>query len=114
EVREYPAEVRPGHLNDLLTLPFEFVLTQSFTAMTKADGRAALARQRRWLTDSADDSKTQIAELDLALDDLAAGKFIMGEHHATMMIFGKSADDTLRHAADAISTLGDNEIIGHL
>lgn len=114
EVREYSSSTAPGHLNDLLTLPFEFVLTQSFAAMSKAQGREALARQRRWLTDSADDSKSQIAELDLALDDLAAGKFIMGEHHATLAIFGETGDDALRHAADAISILSDNEIIGRI
>lgn len=114
EFREYPTSTAPGHLNDLLTLPFEFVLTQSFGAMTKAQGRDALARQRRWLSDSGDDSKSQIAELDMALDDLAAGKFVMGDYHATLMIFGESGEDTLRYAADAISALSDNEVIGRI
>ncbi|MBC2768773.1 VirB4 family type IV secretion/conjugal transfer ATPase [Pusillimonas minor] len=111
EVRDYPSSNPPGHLNDLLTLPFEFILTQSFCAMSRAEGRAALVRQRRWLSDSGDDSKTQIAEIGLALDDLAAGKMIMGDHHATMMIFGETSDETLRYAADAIGVLSDNMII---
>lgn len=111
EVRDYPSSNPPGHLNDLLTLPFEFILTQSFCAMSRAEGRAALVRQRRWLSDSGDDSKTQIAEIGLALDDLAAGKMVMGDHHATMMIFGETSDETLRYAADAIGVLSDNMII---
>lgn len=114
EFREYSSSTGPGHLNDLLTLPFEFVLTQSFASMSKAQGREALARQRRWLTDSADDSKSQIAELDVALDELAAGKFVMGDHHATLAIFGETGDEALRFAADAISVLSDNEIIARL
>lgn len=111
EVRDYPSSNPPGHLNDLLTLPFEFILTQSFCAMSRAEGRAALVRQRRWLSDSGDDSKTQIAEIGLALDDLAAGKMVMGDHHATMMIYGETSDETLRFAADAIGVLSDNMII---
>lgn len=114
ELREYPPSNPPGHFNDLLTLPFEFVLTQSFSAMTKADGRAALARQRRWLKDAGDDSKSQIAELDAAMDDLQAGKFVMGDHHMTLTVFGESGDDTLRNAADAIGVLADNMVIGRL
>lgn len=111
EMRDYPSSNPPGQLNDLLTLPFEFVLTQSFCAMSRAEGRAALVRQRRWLSDSGDDSRTQIAEIGLALDDLAAGKLIMGDHHATMMIFGETGDETLRYAADAIGVFSDNMII---
>lgn len=111
EIRDYPASTRPGHLNALLTLPFEFVLTQSFAAMSRAEGRAALVRQRRWLTDSGDDSRSQIAEIGLALDDLMAGKLIMGEHHATLMVLGETADQTMRHAADAIGLLSDHMVI---
>lgn len=114
ELREYPSENWPGHLNELLTLPFEFVLTHSFASMTKAEGREALARQRRWLSDSGDDSKTQIAELHEALDELAAGKFIMGEHHCTMSVFGSDGEQTLRFAEDALGVLSDNEVIGHV
>ncbi len=114
EVRDYPSENRPGHLNDLLTLPFEYVLTDSFASMSKADGRDALARQRRWLSDSGDDSRTQIVELNQALDDLAAGKFVMGEHHCTMMVFGEDGEKTLRNAEDALGVLSSNEVIGHV
>ncbi|WP_026350214.1 VirB4 family type IV secretion/conjugal transfer ATPase [Bordetella sp. FB-8] len=112
EIREYPESTKPGHLNNLLKLPFEFILTQSFGAMSKADGRAALVRQRRWLVDSGDDSKKQVAELDLALDDLAAGKFIMGDHHCTLAVFGDTNEVVMRNAADAITELAECEIVG--
>ncbi|TFL14074.1 VirB4 family type IV secretion/conjugal transfer ATPase [Pusillimonas caeni] len=114
EIREYTNELAPGHLNSLLTLPFEFILTHSFSAMSRADGRAALAKQRKWLVDAADDSRSQIAELDVALDQLAAGKFVMGEHHCTMMVFGDDGDQTMRHCADAIGVLSDAGIIGQV
>lgn len=112
EIREYPDSTEPGHLNNLLKLPFEYVMTQSFGAMSKADGRAAFGRQKRWLVDSGDDSKKQVAELDLALDDLAAGKFIMGDHHCTLAVFGDTNEQVMRHAADAISELAEDMIVG--
>src|SRR5690606_30003090 len=52
-----------------------------------------------------------IAEIGLALDDLMAGKLIMGEHHATLMVLGETADQTMRHAADAIGLLSDHMVI---
>lgn len=112
EIREYPESTEPGHTNELLKLPFEYVLTQSFGAMSKAEGLKALKRQKRWLEDSGDYSEKQIAELGLALDDLSAGKFIMGDHHCTLSAFGDTNEEVMRNAADAISALADLEIIG--
>lgn len=114
ELREYPASTKPGHLNKLLQLPIELVLSQSFGGMSKAEGSAALARQKKWLQDSGDHSVSQIRELEHALDDLAAGKFIMGDHHATVTIFGENGEQTLRGAADVIGTLAEERIIARL
>lgn len=114
ELREYPASTKPGHLNKLLQLPIELVLSQSFGGLSKAAGQAALARQKKWLVDSKDYSLSQIEEINTALDDLSAGKFIMGDHHATLTVFGDDGEQTLRHAADAIGALADERIIARL
>ncbi|MFY1972197.1 VirB4 family type IV secretion/conjugal transfer ATPase, partial [Achromobacter dolens] len=64
--------------------------------------------------DSKDYSLSQIEEINTALDDLSAGKFIMGDHHATLTVFGDDGEQTLRHAADAIGALADERIIARL
>ncbi len=114
ELREYPDTTKPGHLNKLLQLPHEFVLSQSFGALSKADGLAAMARQKRWLEDSKDYSSTQIAGLQNALNELASGTFIMGDHHATVTVFGEDGNQTLRSAADVIGALAEDQVIGRL
>lgn len=114
EIREYCNATKPGHLNRLMKLPFEFVLTQSFGTLSLSDGLAALTRQIKWLEDSKDYSESQIADLKKARDQLRAGAFVMGDHHATLAVYGEDSEETLRNAADVISTLADREIIGRL
>lgn len=114
EIREYDRTTRPGHLNSLLRTPCEMVLTQSFGAMTKSAGLDAMKRQKKWLEDSKDYSQSQIRELGNALDGLAAGDFIMGDHHATVTVYGESSKDTLNHAAEVIGDLAGDGIVARL
>lgn len=114
ELREYPSSTKPGHLNGLLNQPHEFVLSQSFGSMSKASGLKALSRQIKWLEDSGDYSATQIADLKKARDELSAGKFVMGDHHATIQVFGEDSNGALRAAADISGALADDEIVARL
>ena len=114
EVREYSNNTKPGHLNCLLNQPHEFVLSQSFGAMSKADGLKALSRQIKWLEDSGDYSTSQIDDLKRARDGLSAGKFVMGDHHATLQIFGDNGERTLRAAAEISGALASYEVVALL
>ncbi|MDR7948273.1 VirB4 family type IV secretion/conjugal transfer ATPase [Achromobacter aegrifaciens] len=114
EVREYCNNTKPGHLNSLLNQPYEFVLSQSFGSMSKPDGLKALSRQIKWLEDSGDYSESQIADLKTARDDLSAGKFVMGDHHATLQIFGDDSEQALRAAADVSGALASSEVVARL
>lgn len=114
EVKDYPEFTKPGHLNALLKAPVEFILTQSFGVLTKAEGIAALTRQKKWLEDSKDYSQSQVEALGDALDGLAAGKFLMGDHHATLTIFGQDSDETLKNAALLIGDMAQEGVICRL
>ncbi|MFY3590642.1 MULTISPECIES: VirB4 family type IV secretion/conjugal transfer ATPase [Achromobacter] len=114
EVREYSNNTKPGHLNSLLNQPYEFILSQSFGSMSKADGLKALSRQIKWLEDSGDYSESQIADLKRARDDLSAGKFVMGDHHATLQVFGDDSEQALRAAADISGALASSEVVARL
>ncbi|CUJ49773.1 VirB4 family type IV secretion/conjugal transfer ATPase [Achromobacter kerstersii] len=114
EIREYPNSTKPGHLNKLLELPVELVVSQSFGAFSKAEGLAAMARQKKWLEDSKDYSSSQIGGLTNALNDLASGTFIMGDHHATVAVFGADSSETLRGAADVIGALAGDGVVARL
>ncbi|MBB1597474.1 VirB4 family type IV secretion/conjugal transfer ATPase [Achromobacter sp. UMC46] len=110
EVREYSNNTKPGHFNCLLNQPYEFVVSQSFGSMSKAEGLKALSRQIKWLEDSGDYSTSQIEDLKRARDDLSAGKFVMGDHHATIQVFGEDSEQALRGAADISGVLAGEEV----
>lgn len=105
EMRDLPEKLRPGHLDDLLKSPFPFVLTQSWSSFTRAHAQSALKRHRKLMVDSNDDAQSQISALTTALDDLAAGKWGLGEHHATLQVFGEQPDIVRKHLSQCMGEL---------
>lgn len=112
EIGEHTDSTEPGHLNGLLEAKCDFVLTQSFAALARHAAIDALKQQEKWLTDSNDVGRDQIADLREAMNQLMAGEFVMGEHHATLAVFvegsGPEATAQVRdHLAAVSATLLD-------
>ncbi len=53
-IKEYPTPTVVGMFNRLLSAPFRFVLTQSFTFLTKASSQALLQRQFNRMANAGD------------------------------------------------------------
>lgn len=85
-IQEYPSITCPGILNDLLGMPFEFVLTQSFSFLSKPVAVGRMKRQQSRMINSGDVAGSQVEEIDDALDDLTSNRFVMGAHHFSMVI----------------------------
>src|SRR5277367_6671022 len=96
-VKEYPTPSVVGMLNRLLSAPFAFVLTQSFTFLTKASGQALLQRQYNRMANAGDFAVSQAGELKDALDALTSNEFVMGDHHFSLHILA----DITEQDADA-------------
>lgn len=94
EVFDYEKRSEPGHLNTFLKTPYECVLTQSFSLLSRHAARGQLERHRQHMVDSNDPSGQQVRELSFALDQLMAGEFAFGEHHATLTVFGDTPAET--------------------
>lgn len=107
EVVEYDDGTEPGQLNVLLESDFEFVLTQSFATLSRHAAKGFLMRHKQLLLDARDVAVSQIAEIDEALDQLVSGRFVMGEHHATLTIFDDEAGQVRDHIAYARTALMD-------
>jgi type IV secretion system protein VirB4 len=102
-VKDYPGQTSPGMLDDLLRLPFEMVLTESFgfvdRQVTLDRMNLALRRMR-----AADDEALSLRrDLVTAKDDAAAGRSAFGEHHMTVMVKAPSLPDLNEAAADVQS-----------
>ena len=85
-IKEYPSPTVVGMFDGLLSASFPFVLTQSFTFLTKAAGQGLLQRQQARMANAGDFAVTQAEELVDALDALTGNDFVMGDHHFTLQV----------------------------
>jgi type IV secretion system protein VirB4 len=91
-IKEYPTPTAPGMFSSLLTAPFPFVLTQSFTFLPKGSASDLMTRQFRRMQASGDLAVSQAEELKDALDDLVSNKFVVGDHHFTLHVLADAFD----------------------
>jgi type IV secretion system protein VirB4 len=85
-IKEYPTPSVVGMYNRLLSAPFAFVLTQSFSFLTKAASQALLQRQCNRMANAGDFAVSQACELKDALDALTSNEFVMGDHHFSLQV----------------------------
>ena len=106
-LKEYPASTKPGMLNGLLSAPFEFVLSQSFAFLSKADAKTVLTRKQNQLVSTQDVAASQIDDLSDALDDLESNRFVMGDHHLSMLVRAENPKALLETMAQARRVLAE-------
>lgn len=108
-IMEYPSTTKPGVLDELLSMPFDAVIAQSFTCISKAVAVGRMQRQQQRMVNAGDVAKSQIADIDQALDDLVSNRFVMGTHHLTLTIYAdtqKQLKDYINLAGTALSNVG--------
>ncbi len=92
-LKEYPAVTQPGLLAEVLSLPFELTVSQSFSVIGKGAGRELLQRRQNQMVSGQDAAVSQIAGLRQAADELESNVFVMGEHHLSVAVFGASSKE---------------------
>jgi type IV secretion system protein VirB4 len=107
DIQEYADAVEPGVLNALLFERSEFIETQSFSILPRREAMRALELQRDQLIASDDVVASQIAQMDVALNDLGDGQFCMGEYHYSLLVFGDDVADAGRRAAQAVGAVSE-------
>lgn len=98
-IKEYADATWPGILNGLKYLDFEYVITHSFTPHAKSEGLKALERTKGMMISSGDKAVSQIAELDVAMDQLTSGNFVLGEYHFTLALYGNTQEEVQKQIA---------------
>jgi type IV secretion system protein VirB4 len=108
-IKDYPGQTAPGMLDELLRLPFELVVSQSFGFVER---QAALSRMNlalRRMRSAEDEAVSLRADLSTAKDEVAAGRAGFGEHHMTIAVRGDSpalVDEGVAEAQAALADLG--------
>ena len=110
ELRDYPEATKPGHLDRLLGLPHEFVLTQSWGSHTGAAAKKLVKKHHKLLLDSGDDSVSQVTQLADVMDDLTSARLGLGDHHATLLVYGTSADSVRQALAQTATALAEDAV----
>ncbi|WP_438852037.1 VirB4 family type IV secretion/conjugal transfer ATPase [Brevundimonas nasdae] len=110
-IKDYPARTAPGMLDELLRLPVEMTITQSFGFVERQDALSrmnlALRRMR-----SADDEAISLRDsLADAKDDAAAGRASFGEHHMTVAVRADTPAAVDEGIAEIIAGLADIGVI---
>jgi type IV secretion system protein VirB4 len=108
-IKEYPSETRPGLIDDILRLPYELVLTETFAVADRqiARERIDLALRRQKAGD--EDSGTERREMLAARDALNAGQVGFGDHHLSLLVRAgdlPGLDKAMAGAAAAIADIG--------
>ena len=106
-IKDYPAYTAPGMFDNLLRLPHELTMTESFAFIDRqiADERIGLALRR--LRATSDETTTLRQGLLGAKDDLTGGAAAYGEHHLTVHVRAMTLAALDAAVADVQASLAD-------
>ncbi|MBX3564021.1 MAG: VirB4 family type IV secretion/conjugal transfer ATPase [Sphingomonas sp.] len=110
-IKDYPGQSSPGMLDELLRLPFELTIAQSFGFVER---QAALSRMNlalRRMRSAEDEAMSLRADLASAKDEVAAGRAGFGEHHMTIAVRGGTLAQVDEGVAEVLAALTDMGII---
>ncbi|MDF7675957.1 conjugal transfer protein [Neisseriaceae bacterium ESL0693] len=94
---------QPKILTSILTLPFEFTLTQSLIYINSHKMQSNIRKQLNNLESANDQAVEQHDELYTAQGKLVAGELMFGDYHAALIVFGHTAKEAANNGAHAHS-----------
>ncbi len=85
-LKDYPTDTYPGIL-DQLNLPYDTIVTQSFSPIDPISAQGKIARVRKQMQAAEDAAVSLMTQLEDAEDDVASGRVIFGDHHCSIAVF---------------------------
>jgi len=108
-IKEYATPSTVGMYDSLLAAPFAFILTQSFTFLSKPAAQSLLQRQFNRMANAGDYAVSQAQELKSALDALTSNDFVMGDHHLSLQVLADlDATETTSPATHRLRSLNEH------
>lgn len=102
----YPPGTIPGVLNEFLSQPFTFVLTQSFQFMDRGSAKSQLTIEKNKLLGSGELVEEQIEDIEDKIEALNNGSLVYGAHHLSLNVQTHTAKDLVDALNLGISALG--------
>lgn len=107
-IKEYPPDTQSTMMNGLLGAPYEFVLAQSFTCLSKGAAQSRLSITQNRMINAGDFAESQIADIQVALDQLTSSEFVMGVHNLSLQVKAENIQALANHLADARAVLSES------
>lgn len=108
-IKDYAAQTSPGMFDELLRLPLEMTMTQSFGFVERNQALSAMNLAIRRMRSAEDEADTLLHELGQAKDEAAAGRAAYGEHHMTVALHASSLaalDECVAETSAVLADLG--------
>jgi type IV secretion system protein VirB4 len=108
-IKEYRPSTNAGVFDGFMQMPFELIISQSFSFINRMVAISSMQLQQRRLVQSEDVAVSQIQEIDSALDSAMSGEFGFGNHHMTVLCIEdsvKSLESALSLAVVELSNAG--------
>lgn len=110
-IKDYPGQTAPGMLDELLRLPFELTISQSFGFVERQAALSKMNLALRRMRSAEDEAVSLRTDLSSAKDDVAAGRAGFGEHHMTIAVRGDTPAEVDEGVAETQAVLADMGII---
>ena len=114
EIKDWPEATYSGMLDGLFYRNFsadlegyEFIESQSFAVMSRADALARLETQKRQLIGTGDKAVSQIRDLMLAQDRIQNGHYALGDYSYSLAVFGRTERECRVNTNDCYAKLTD-------
>lgn len=106
-VKDYAGQTAPGMFDELLRLPFEMTVTQSFAFVERQAALSQMNLAIRRMRSAEDEAVSLRAELGDAKDEVAAGRAGFGEHHMTIAVHGDTLTTLDQGVAEISASVAD-------
>ncbi|HEX8126829.1 MAG TPA: VirB4 family type IV secretion/conjugal transfer ATPase [Allosphingosinicella sp.] len=110
-IKDYPGQTVAGMLDELLRLPFELTVSQSFGFVERQAALSTMNLALRRMRSAEDEAVSLRAELSNAKDEVAAGRAGFGEHHMTIALRADTPAAVSEGVAEVQAALADLGII---
>lgn len=110
-IKDYPAFSAPGMFDQLLRLPMELTISQSFAFVERGSALERMNLALRRMRSAEDEALSLRDELAVAKDNVAAGRAAFGEHHMTIAVRGTSPAAVDASVAEVTAALADMGIV---
>lgn len=104
-IKEYGQETAAGMFDSFLKLPFEFIVSQSFSFTNRQVSIEQMRRKQNQMINAQDVAISQIAEINDALDIAMSGHAGFGAHHFTVLAIADTPRELDKNLSMCIAEL---------